>query len=101
MIMEATEKVTATPADFFQSQFVKYMQICSETPFGLAVLDNDLRYVVLNEGMAAIVGRQILTLVGKTLREVDPLNASVIEPISRYAIEEGANLLGSGDQIEW
>lgn len=92
MKTEPPEKVAAPLADFFQSEFVKYMQICSETPFGLAILDRELRYVVLNDGMAAIDGQQISQHVGKTLHEVDPYIAAVVEPISRYAFEEGKAL---------
>lgn len=68
------------------------MQICSETPFGLAILDHELRYVVLNEGMTAIDGQPAIEHIGKTLHEVNPQIAAVIEPISRYAIEEGKAL---------
>lgn len=90
--IKARDENTAAPADFFRSEFARFMQICSEAPFGLAVLDTDLRYVVLNEGMAAIDGRQMASHVGKTVCEVDPHIAAVIEPISRYAIEEGKSL---------
>lgn len=92
MKTEPTDKVAVSSADFYQSEFARFMQICSETPFGLAILDRDLRYVVLNDGMAAIDGQQISHHVGKTLHEVDPHIASVVEPISRYAIEEGKAL---------
>lgn len=92
MSIKSKDRTTAPPTDFFQTEFVRFMQICSETPFGLAILDRELRYVVLNEGMAAIDGRQIWTHLGKTLREVDPHIASVVEPILRYAIEEGKSL---------
>jgi transcriptional regulator with GAF, ATPase, and Fis domain len=88
-----TSRTTGTPSkDFFQMEFIRFMQICSETPFGLAILDRDLRYVVLNEGMASIDGKPIEQHIGKDLHEVDSRIASVIEPISRYAIEEGKTL---------
>ena len=83
---------SAASAEFFQTEFVRLMQICSETPFGLAVLDRDLRFVVLNEGMAAIDGQPIGQHAGRTLHEVDPRIAAVIEPICRHAIEEGKTL---------
>ncbi|MDD2737116.1 MAG: sigma 54-interacting transcriptional regulator [Desulfuromonadaceae bacterium] len=89
---EVSKKGIAQSADFFQSEFDRFMQICSEAPFGLAILDRDLRYVVLNEGMTAIDGRQISAHIGKTLYEVDLHIASVIEPISRYALDEGEAL---------
>lgn len=92
MEIKAAEKVAAPPVDFFQAEFVRFMQICSETPFGLAVLDRDLRFVILNEGMAVIDGQSIEQHCGRALHEVDPRIASVVEPISRYAIEEGKAL---------
>lgn len=79
-------------ADFFQTEFTRFMQICSDTPFGLAVIDRDLRYVILNEGMALIDGQPHGEHIGRTLREVNPHIASIIEPISRYAIEEAKSL---------
>ena len=92
MGIKTIERATSPPADFFQTEFVRFMQICSETPFGLAVLDRDLRYVVLNEGMAAIDRQPLERHVGRTIHEVDPRIASVIEPICRYAIDEGKAL---------
>jgi transcriptional regulator with GAF, ATPase, and Fis domain len=89
---ETTEKNTAPPADFFQSEFARFMQICSETPFGLAVLDRDLRFVIINEGMAALDGQSIEHHRGRVLHEVDPRIAAVVEPISRHALDEGEAL---------
>lgn len=89
MVMKAINRSVSQPADFFQAEFDRYMQICSETPFGLAVFDRNLRYVVLNDGMAAIYGKPLSECIGKTMQEVEPLIAAVIEPISRHAIEEG------------
>ena len=83
---------SAASAEFFRTEFVRLMQVCSETPFGLAVLDRDLRFVVLNEGMAAIDGQTIGQHTGRTVHEVDPRIAAVIEPICRHAIEEGKTL---------
>jgi transcriptional regulator with GAF, ATPase, and Fis domain len=83
---------SATPPDFFQSEFFKLMQNYSETLFGLAVLDCDLRYVVLNEGLAAIDGKPVDQHLGRTIREVDPAFAVVMEPIFRHALAEGTAL---------
>jgi formate hydrogenlyase transcriptional activator len=93
MTMETMSRPSDPPADFFQTEFVRLMRICSETTFGLAVLDHELRYVVLNDGMAAIDGQQIEQHTGRVLQEVDPRIASVIEPILRHAIGEGKALI--------
>lgn len=92
MGIKTMNRSAAPLADFFTTEFARHMQICSETPFGLAVLDRELRYVVLNEGMAAIDGQPIGQHTGRTLHEVDPRIASVIEPIARHAIEGGKAL---------
>jgi transcriptional regulator with GAF, ATPase, and Fis domain len=86
-------KTPAAPAgDFFQAEFDRHMQICSETPCALAVLDRELRYVALNEAMAAMGEVPTEQHAGRTLQEVAPRIASVIEPICRHAIEEGTPL---------
>lgn len=79
-------------ADFFQGEFFRLMQGYSETLFGLALLDLDLRYVVLNEGMTAIDGKAIDYHIGRAVHEIDPHIAAVIEPLARHAIEEGTVL---------
>lgn len=89
MSIEANNKFGSSLSDFFKAEYIRFMQICSDTPFGLALLDRDLHYVVLNEGMAAIDGVPVALHIGRSLYEIDPRIASVIEPISRYAIEEG------------
>jgi formate hydrogenlyase transcriptional activator len=82
----------APQADFFRTEFFRLMQSYSEALFGLAVLDRELRYVVLNEGMAAIDGKPVEEHVGRTIQEVDPAIAAVMEPIFRHAIEEESSL---------
>ncbi|MDD2900230.1 MAG: sigma 54-interacting transcriptional regulator [Desulfuromonadaceae bacterium] len=87
------KKIVSDPLkDFFQAEYVKYMHICSEKPSCLALFDRNLRCVVLNEGMSEIDGIPTDQHVGRTLQEVNPRVASVIEPILRYAIDEGTAL---------
>lgn len=78
--------------NFFQAEFLRLMQSYSEALFGLAVLDRDLRYVVLNEGMATIDGKPVEQHIGRTVQEFDPSIAAVMEPIFRHAMEEGSAL---------
>lgn len=86
-------EITMDPLkDFFQAEFIRYMQICSETPFCVAVFDGSLRYIVLNEGLPSIDGKSMAQHIGRSLQEVNPHIASVIEPILRYAIEENRPL---------
>lgn len=92
MKIEAPCSSDAVQADFFQAEFFRLMQSYSETLFGLALLDLDLRYVALNEGMAVIDGTPIEQHACRAVHEVDPRIAAVIEPLARHAIEEGKAL---------
>ncbi len=92
MGMDTTCSSNDLPADFFRTEFDRFMQICSEAPFGLGVLDRYLRYVILNDGMAAIYGKKVEDCIGKTLLEVDSHVATVLEPISRHALDDGMAL---------
>jgi two-component system sensor kinase FixL len=58
-------------------------------PVGLALLDRELRFVEVNERMAAIDGRSVAEHLGRTIREVDPSLADVLEPTYRQVIETG------------
>lgn len=58
-------------------------------PVGLGVLDRDLRFVRLNERLAAINGGTTAGHVGRTLWEVIPDLAAEIEAIYQRALESG------------
>ncbi len=92
MNVDSMNPAAASQTTFFLAEFFRLMQGYSEELFGLAVLDCDLRYVVLNKGMAAIDGKPIEEHIGRTIHEVDPSVAAVLEPIFRHAIEEGTAL---------
>ncbi len=57
--------------------------IASQVPVGLAVLDRNLRYVQINEALAAANGPSVAEHLGRTVREVLPAAADVIEPLAR------------------
>ncbi|MHC4416143.1 MAG: PAS domain S-box protein [Planctomycetota bacterium] len=61
-------------------------------PVGLCVVDTDLRFVRVNERLAAINGRQVSEHVGRTLKEVVPDIAPKMEPICRRVLESGQPL---------
>lgn len=76
-------------SEFFQEEFDKLSQLCQEVPVGLAVLDPDLRYVFVNEHMAAINGKPVEQQIGRTIQEVDPRVALALERTLLHVIEEG------------
>ncbi|MEG4940309.1 PAS domain S-box protein [Microcoleus sp. F4-D5] len=55
--------------------------VYNTTPVGLCFLDTNLRYTRINECLAAINGRPIADHLGRTVREVIPEMADILEPI--------------------
>ena len=58
-------------------------------PVGLGFWDRDLRYVRVNDALAALNERSPEDHVGRTLAEVVPQLAHVLEPIARGVLERG------------
>lgn len=56
------------------------------TPVGLCFVDTNLRYIRLNECLAAINGRSIPEHIGRTVREVIPEMADIVERIYRQVL---------------
>jgi transcriptional regulator with GAF, ATPase, and Fis domain len=63
-------------------------QIFMGVPIGLSVIDRELRYVHVNDQMAAINGKTVDQHVGKTLQQTNPRVALALEPILRKAFDE-------------
>jgi PAS domain S-box-containing protein len=59
------------------------------TPAGLVMVDDELRFVRINETMARINGLPVADHLGKTVREALPGIASIIEPILRKVLDTG------------
>lgn len=66
--------------------------IYRSAPIGLCVLDRELRYVRINECLANINGLPAAEHIGRTVRELLPHIADLIEPALRRALQ--------GDSIE-
>ncbi|MGA8141156.1 MAG: PAS domain-containing protein [Desulfobaccales bacterium] len=62
-------------------------------PVGLCLVDRDLRYVRINERLAAINGKPPGEHIGRTIREIIPEMASRIEPFYRRVFESGEPIL--------
>src|SRR5207248_6861294 len=58
-------------------------------PVGLAFLDRELRYVRINEALAAMNGRSVEEHLGATLASIVPEIASTVEPLFRRVFETG------------
>ncbi|MCY7385358.1 MAG: PAS domain S-box protein [Microcoleus sp. CAN_BIN18] len=55
--------------------------VYNTTPVGLSFVDTNLRYIRMNECLAAINGRTIADHIGRTVREAIPELADMVEPI--------------------
>jgi PAS domain S-box-containing protein len=62
-------------------------------PLGIALLDRELRYLRINVALAALHGILTSELLGKTIHEVLPDFAPLIEPSLQRVIETGEQLL--------
>ena len=56
---------------------------------GLALFDKDLRYVRINETLAAMNGRSVTDHLGRTVREVLPKLAAAVEPTLQNVLTTG------------
>jgi PAS domain S-box-containing protein len=64
------------------------------TPIGMGFLDNDFRYVRVNDAMAEINGVPAIDHVGRTVREVLPKMGADIETALARVVETGEGLVG-------
>lgn len=74
-------------------QLLELETLYRTAPIGLALLDRDLRFLRINQKLAEIDGVPIDAHIGRTLREVVPGVANVIEPLYRQVIETGQPVL--------
>ena len=70
-------------------QFAEVELVYRTAPVGLCLMDADLRFVRINEELAAINGPTVEEHIGKHLREVLPDIADSIEPIYQRVIASG------------
>jgi PAS domain S-box-containing protein len=61
----------------------------SHATAGLCIVDSKLRFVQINETLAAMHGKTVAEHLGKTIREVLPKLAPVLEPIYRQVLGTG------------
>jgi PAS domain S-box-containing protein len=66
--------------------------LLQRAPIGLAYIDREYRYQRINETLATTNGLPVAAHLGRTLREVLPNLASIVEPIFAQVLESGAVL---------
>ncbi|MCP3904647.1 MAG: PAS domain-containing protein [Planctomycetes bacterium] len=70
-------------------RFAELEHLYRTAPVGLCLMDRDLRFLRINERLAAINGRVVEDHLGRTVREVIPEIADIVEPLYRRVIETG------------
>ena len=68
--------------------------IYDSSPIGLCTLDNDLRYIRINENLAEINGIPAIKHIGKTPREIIPTLAEKIESMAKKTLKTGQPIMG-------
>lgn len=72
-----------------RAQLAELQSIYASAPVGLCLLSPDLRFLRINEHLAQINGSPSEQHIGRTVRELLPRLADVIEPKSREVLETG------------
>jgi len=71
----------------------KLESLLAASPIGIGFVDRELRFLRINDALAAIHGRSAADHIGKTLREVVPSKAPALEPVLRRIVETGLPVL--------
>ncbi len=79
--------------DDIQERLSELEQIYQTAPIGLCFLDTDLRYIRINDRLAAINGQPMSAHIGHTVREIIPEIAPTVEPLLQRLIETGEPVL--------
>ncbi|MDB6122569.1 MAG: domain S-box [Pedosphaera sp.] len=80
------ERALQANEQIIQRQFSELQTIYQQAPIGLAFFDRDLRYVKINEQLAAMNGVAVAGHIGRHLRDIVPHLAEVLEPMMRQII---------------
>jgi PAS domain S-box-containing protein len=76
-----------------REQFAELDHIYANAPVGLCLMDTNLRFVRINEKLAAINGKPVSAHIGRTLEDMIPDMAPRIEPIYRQVMKSGEPFL--------
>ena len=72
-----------------QTQLAELEHAYAHAPVGLCLVDATLRFVRVNEQLAAINGRPVAEHLGRTIKEVIPALAAHVEPLYRQVFRSG------------
>lgn len=83
----------ATTEAELSSRIAQLGAIYDAAPVGLSFSDRDLRYVAINDRMAAINGAPVEAHIGRTTAEAVPEIAASVEPLYRRVLDTGEPVL--------
>lgn len=86
MILQSAEAIA-------QQQRAEIELIYATAPIGLCFVDTQMRFVRVNEYLAAINGVPVAEHLGRTLRDILPEQADALEPLYQQVIESGEPIL--------
>ncbi len=87
------EEQTRVAQAIVQQQLGEIEAIYQNAPIGLCFVDTDLQYVRINEQLAQINGLSVSKHIGRTVREVLPELADLIEPLYWQVIKSGVPII--------
>ncbi len=92
MVVQLKTSLNAVETDkqHLSGQFDAFFQ---SAPAGMAIVDEQLRFVQINQQLADIDGHPITAYAGRTIRELLPKIAPAIEPLYQKVLETGQPLL--------
>ncbi|WP_395855326.1 ATP-binding protein [Cystobacter fuscus] len=72
----------------------------NNAPIGLGFVDRELRFIRLNDALAALHGKSRHEEVGRTLHELSPRVAATVEPLLRQVLDTGEPIIGFDTALE-
>lgn len=84
---------TSVPGNPLKDQSAFLAASVQYAPVGVAIWDTDLRFVYINDALAAVNGRSPSEHIGSSLYDVIPDVAPVIEPILRKVLDSGEPMM--------
>ena len=81
-------------AEHAKSQRATLDAFFQHAPAGFGLLDCDLRHERVNQALAEIMGHERHEIEGRTLREMAPMNADILEPLALRVLESGEPVMG-------
>jgi two-component system CheB/CheR fusion protein len=89
-----TEEVLARNAEDMERQYIELETLYGTTPVGLSLLDRDLRYLRINERLAAINGFPVEEHIGRKQQELIPDIDDKIAKAQRAVLDSGKTING-------